>query len=128
MKNNYFLKRMVPAVLGVAAMVLSFAVPTAGAIERHPMQMGFQPQWYDPQAWFERGGPLQHEADWYDYTFAYTQKGVHGYLGAYGEPLPFGYFEDRSLKEPALHYDSGMDLNYYTTDWYNREGMLEQWF
>lgn len=133
-------KRVIPAVLGSAALVLFFAVPMAGAIEGEDMmprhqrqmetdqtQMGFEPHWYDSRAWFEKGGDLEHEADWYDYTFAYRQPAVHDAWGRHGERLPFGYFGERPLDETGLYYDQDIELNYYTTDWYNREGMLEGW-
>lgn len=120
------LRRTVPAVFGLTVLVLIFVVPSVGAMEPGNMDMGFEPKWYDPHAWFERGGSLEHESDWYDYTFAYRQPGVQGW-GAHGEPVPFGYFGERPLNEPALSYDRAMERNYYTSDWYNREGMLEQW-
>jgi hypothetical protein len=143
--NKYTLlipfKRMVPALLGVAVLVLAASIPPAGAVEgdpvikRSPAQMdrlpmqeqGFRPQWYDPRAWFERGGSLEHQSDWYDYTFAYGRPGARGYLGAHGEPPPFGYFGERSLDEDGLLYGRDIELNYYTNDWYNREGTLEGW-
>jgi len=31
------------------------------------------------------------------------------------------------VNEPSLFYDENMERNYYTNDWYRREGMLEGW-
>jgi hypothetical protein len=120
-------RRMVPALYGLAALVLIFVVPAAGAVERDEFRMGGEQQWYDPRGWFERGGAVEHESDWFDYTFAYGQKGYYGFYGRHGEPLPFGYFGERDLNESPLQYDEYMERNYYTHDWYTREGTLEGW-
>lgn len=119
--------RMVPAFFWLAALVLVFAVPVAGAVEENEFRMGGEQQWYDPRGWFERGGSVEHESDWFDYTFAYGQKGYYGFYGRHGEPLPFGYFGERPLSESRFLYDESMERNYYTDDWYRREGILEGW-
>ena len=129
MENNTMksLRRMVPAVIVLAALALIFAVPVAGAVDRDEFRMSGEPQWYDPRGWFERGGGVEHEADWFDYTFAYGQRGYDGFYGLHGEPLPFGYFGERPLDESTLLHDEDVERNYYTHDWYRREGILEGW-
>lgn len=121
--------RMVSALFALAVFGLIISVPIAGAVDRGEFRMGGDRdmQWYDPRGWFEQGGSVERESDWFDYTFAYGQKGYYGFYGRHGEPLPFGYFGERPANESGFLYDEDMERNYYTHDWYRREGMLESW-
>lgn len=119
--------RVIPAVFGLAALAFIFAAPAAPAADRDELRTSGDLEWYDPRDWFQRGGSVEHESDWFDYTFAYGQKGYYGFYGRHGEPLPFGYFGERPSNESELLFDEGLERNYYTNDWYNREGILEGW-
>jgi len=129
MVRNVKFVRVVSSLFMLAAFGLIISAPVAGAVDRGELRMSGDRnmQWYDPRDWFEHGGSVERESDWFDYTFAYGQRGYYGFYGRHGEPLPFGYFGERPMDESRFLYDEDMERNYYTHDWYRREGMLESW-
>ena len=79
-------------------------------------------EWYDPSDWFDSDDEVEHQEDWFGYTFGYS-----GPESFYERNKVLGYYEeDEGVERPGDA--SGVmqfDYDYYTKEWWNEEGGLE---
>jgi hypothetical protein len=111
-------ERVFLAIFFLAVLALLFSPLRSGAVdwseyEYEPGEGIHEEEWYDPSDWFDAGGGVDYERDWYNYTYNYP-------YDYYGDGI-YGYYDDGGYG----FYDYEND--YYTNDWYNREGEFEDW-
>lgn len=127
--TNQTFRVIAPAVLCLAALILFVAAPAAAqSFDRPDRETGLSSQqgWYDPSDWFDRGGPLDHESDWYDYSFDFGQRGMYGYYEPEAAAGSFGFQEEQRRSEFGPP-GNVLEENYYTGEWYDRGGAFERW-
>lgn len=61
--------RMTPALLGLVALALVLWTPGLGLAASDDVSNEQSVRWYDPSDWFNKGGNLPHESQWYNDTY-----------------------------------------------------------
>jgi hypothetical protein len=88
------LDRMTLALLGLVALAMVLWMPGFGLAASGDVSAEQNVRWYDPSDWFNKGGNLPHESQWYRYTYglvpANSTQGAYGYYPPMEAEMPPG--------------------------------------